>query len=91
MPRQIIFVCDYGSDKQALYPRVLDFNESLFRLVRGDRWMSFPLSEIDKTTDQCVHVKSARRVRWALSRIEKLIEDHGLGGIIRLTVMAPPR
>jgi hypothetical protein len=90
VPRQIIFECDYGCNKQSLYPRVLDFNESLFWLVRGDKWISFPLSEIDKTTGQCVHLKSARRVRWALARIEKLIGDQGLAGVIRMTVVAPP-
>jgi hypothetical protein len=80
MPRQIIIESAYGSSEQSLYPRNLDFNDSLFRLVRGDEWMSFSLTEIDKTTGQCVHVKSVRRVRRALARIEKPIEDHGLEG-----------
>jgi hypothetical protein len=86
MPRQIVIECDFGSDKQPPYYRVLDFNTSLFRLARGDKWMSFPLDEIDKTTGQCVHVKSARRLRRILARIEKLVEDHGLEEIVRLTV-----
>jgi hypothetical protein len=91
MPRQIIIECDYGSGEQPPFSRVLDFNEALFRLARGDKWMSFPLSEIDKTTGQCVHVKSARRLRRVSAVIEKLIEDHNLEGIIRLTVVSPPK
>ena len=51
---------------------------------------SFPLSEIDKSTGQCVHVKSTRRVRRALARIEKLIENHKLEGIIHMIVAVPP-
>jgi hypothetical protein len=89
MPRQIIIECDFGPDKEPPFYRVLDFNESLFRLSRNDKWMSFPLEEIDKTTGQCVHVKSARRVRQVLATIEKLIENHGLRGIARLTVVVP--
>jgi hypothetical protein len=52
MPRQIIIEYDYGCDRQSLYPRVLDFNESLFGLARDDKWISLPLSEIDKTAGQ---------------------------------------
>ena len=91
MPRLIIIECDFGSDKKPPYYRVLNFNDSLFYLSRGDKWMSFPLAEIDKTTGQRVYVKSARRLRRVLAKIEKLVEDHGLDGIARLTVVVPPR
>jgi hypothetical protein len=90
MPRQIIIECDFGPDKQPPFYRVLDFNDSLFHLAQGDEWMSFPLAEIDKTSGQCVHVKSARRLRRVLAKIEKLVEDHGLERIVRLTVVTPP-
>jgi hypothetical protein len=53
--------------------------------------MLFPLAEIDKTTGQCVYVKSARRLRRVLAKIEKLVEDHGLEGIVRLRVVVPPK
>ena len=84
MPRGIIIECDYSSGTS--FSRVLDFNEALFRLAREDKWMSFPLEEIDKTTGQRVHVKSARRLRQALSKNDKLVQKHRLEGTIRLTV-----
>jgi len=90
MPRQIIIECDFGSGKKPPFHRVLDFNEALFRLSLNDKWMSFPLEDIDKTTGQCVHVKSARKVRTILATIEKLVEHYGLRGIARLIVVVPP-
>ena len=90
MPRQIIIEFDYGTDKQLPYYRVLDFDTALFRLARDDKWMSFPLDQIDKTTRQCVHVKSARRLRRVLARIEQLLDEHRLRADARLTVVVPP-
>lgn len=49
MPRQIIIEFEYGSDKSPPFYRVLDFNESLFRLARKDEWTSFPLDQDHRT------------------------------------------
>ena len=87
MPRQIIIKCDYSSGTP--FYQVLDFNESLFRMARDDKWMSFPLDENDKTSGQRVQVKSKRRLRQVLTMIEKLVQSHGLSGCIQLTVTAP--
>jgi hypothetical protein len=70
--------------QQPPFHRVLNFNDSLLALARDDEWMSFSLDQINKTTGQRVHVKSARRLRRVLAKIEKLIEDHGFKGIARL-------
>jgi hypothetical protein len=45
---------------------------------------------MDRATTQRVSVKSARRLRRVLAKIEKQIKDHGLEGIARLTVVIPP-
>jgi hypothetical protein len=37
MPRLIIIDSDFGSDKKPPYHRVLNFNDSLFYLSRGDK------------------------------------------------------
>jgi hypothetical protein len=89
MARQIVIEVDYGADRQWEVPRVLDFNEALYRLARDDKWMSFPLDEIDKPTGQRVAIKSARRLRRAVAEIQELLEDHGLASIVRLTVVIP--
>jgi hypothetical protein len=78
---------DFGSDKDPPFHRVLNFNDSLLYLARGEEWMSFSLDQIDKSTGQGVHVKSARKLRRVLARIEKLVEEHGFKGIARLTVI----
>jgi hypothetical protein len=44
---------------------------------------------MDKATTQRVNVKSARRLRRVLVKIEKLIQEHGLEGIACLTVVVP--
>ena len=88
MPRHIVVEVDFGAQKPD-FRRVFDFNDALYRLARGDKWMSFPLDQIDKTTGQQVAVKSARRLRWVAARIQKLIQEHGLVGIARLTVVVP--
>jgi hypothetical protein len=90
MPRHIIIEFDFGSDKHPPFHRVLNFNDSVLYLAQRDEWMSFSLDQIDKTTGQCVHVKSARKLRRVLAKIEKLVEEHGFKGIARLTVIGPP-
>jgi hypothetical protein len=90
MPRQIVIQFDFGLDKQPQFSRALDFNESLFRLARDDKWVSYPRDQMDRATTQRVNVKSARRLRHVLGKIEKIIKDHGLEGIARLTVVVPP-
>jgi hypothetical protein len=89
MARQIVMEFDYGADRQRDVSRVLNFNESLYNLARDDRWMSFPIGEIDKTTGQRVAVKSARQLRRVSAKIHRLLDDHGLASIARLTVVIP--
>ena len=91
MPRQIIIEFDFGSDRRPPYHRVLNFNDDLLAFAQNNEWMSFSLDEIDKTTGQCVHVKSVRKLRRVLAKVEELIEDHGFKGIARLTVVTPPK
>jgi hypothetical protein len=83
MPRQIVIEVNFGTQKPD-FRRVFDFNDALYRLARGDKWMSFPLDQIDKTTGQQVAVKSARRLRRVSARVQKL-----MAGIARMTVMVP--
>jgi hypothetical protein len=90
MPRQIVIEFDFGPDKRLQFTRALDFNESLFRLARDDKSISYPGEQMDRATTQRVNVKSARRLRRALAKIENLLKDHGLEGIARLTVIVPP-
>jgi hypothetical protein len=89
MARQIVIEFDFGPDKPPQFARALDFNEALFRLARDDESISYPWEQMDRATTQRVNVKSARRLRRALAKIEKLIKDHGLEGIARLTVVVP--
>jgi hypothetical protein len=90
MPRQIVIEFDFGSDGPPQFSRALDFNESLFRLARDDEWVSYPRDQMDRATTQRVNVKSARRLRRVLAKIEKLIRDHDLERIARVTVVVPP-
>jgi hypothetical protein len=87
MPRQVVIEFKYGSDRQSLVHRVLNFNESLFAMARVDEWMSFPLDQIDKVTGQCVSVKSARRLRRVQTKIEQLLDKHRLLKFARLSVV----
>ena len=89
MPRQIIIEFDFSSNKQERFSRALDFNEALFRLARDNDWVSYPRDQMDRATTQRVGVKSARKLRRATAEVEKLIREHGLAGIARLTVAAP--
>jgi hypothetical protein len=89
MPRQIVIEFVFGSDKQAQFSRALDFNEALFRLARDDEGVSYPRDQMDRATTQRVNVKSARRLRRVLAKIERLIQEHGLEGIACLTVVVP--
>jgi len=89
MPRQIVMEVHIGSNEPTLLHRVLNFNEALLAVAQGDDSMSFPLDQIDKTSGQRIGVKSGRRLRRVLARVEELIEEHGPSEIIRLTVVTP--
>jgi hypothetical protein len=90
MSRQIVIEFDFDTDKPLQFSHALDFNESLFRLACTEESISYSREHMDRASTQVVRVKSARRLRRALAKIEKLIEDHGLTGIARLTVVVPP-
>ena len=90
MPRQIVIEFDFGPDTRSQLSRALNFNESLFRLARDDEWVSYRREQMDRATTQRVDVRSARRLRRVVAKIEKLIQEHGLEGIARLTVVDPP-
>lgn len=90
MVRRIIIDFDFSLDKQERFSRALDFNEAFFRLARDNKWVSYSMDQMDRATTLCVDVNSARKTRRVVAEIEKLITDHGLAGIARLTVVVPP-
>jgi hypothetical protein len=90
MPRQIMMEFDLGPNEPFLLHRVLNFNEAPFALARDDKWMSFPLDQVDKANGQRIDVRSARSLSRVMAKVEELIERHRLTQIARLTVVAPP-
>jgi hypothetical protein len=56
MPREIVIEFDFGSDERPQFSRALDFNESLFRLARDDKWVSYSGDQMDRATTQRVSV-----------------------------------
>jgi hypothetical protein len=63
-----------------------NFGEALYHATVEDGWASISLQEIDRATTQlCVTVYSRRRVRRTASMIQKLLEQHHLANIARLT------
>ena len=89
MVRQIIIEVDYGPGKRldADVHRVYCFNDALYYLAKTDEWMSFSLDQIDKLTGQRIDVKSARKLRRVLAKVNRLINKQGLAGIARPKVV----
>ena len=90
MARQIIIEVDYGPGKKpdTYVHRVYCFNDALYYLAENDEWMSFSLDQIDKLNGQRIDVKSARKLRRVLAKVERLINEQGLAGIARPKVIA---
>jgi hypothetical protein len=86
MARHIVIQFDFGPGHNPDIHRVRNFNDDLYYLAPNDEWMSFSLDQLDKLTGQRITVKSARRVRRVMAKIERLIEEHGFAGIARPSV-----
>ena len=84
MARQIII--DF---KPGHIHRMRNFGEALYRATLEDGWASVSLHDIDRATTQlCVTIRSRRRVRRIASMIQKLLEQHHLADLARLTQVA---
>ena len=90
MARQIVIEFDFGPEKQPDIHRVRNFNDSLYNLARNDDWMSFSIDQLDVITGQRIDVKSARKLRRVLAKVEQLIKDHGFAKVARTSVVIPP-
>src|SRR5262245_51865894 len=86
MARHIVIEFDFGPGGKPDVHRVRNFNDALYALAREDEWMSFSLDQLDKLTGQKVAVKSARRVRRVIAKVERLINDHEFTGIARASM-----
>jgi hypothetical protein len=81
MARQIIIDFEPGH-----IHRMRNFGEALYYTLQEDGWGSISLDEIDSATVQLrVAVFSRRRVRRIAQMIQKLLVEHHLAAIARLS------
>ena len=86
MARQIIINFTLGPDRLSDIHRIRNFGEDLYRHCRNDGWASISIADVDRATDQLkVSIRSARRVRRTAQMIEKLLAEHFLNDITRLS------
>jgi hypothetical protein len=91
MGRQIVINFILGPDRSSDIHRIRNFGEDLYRHCRNDGWASISLADIDRATDRItVSVRSARHVRRSAQMIEKLIVQHCLSDIARLSEINQP-
>ena len=91
MARQIVINFILGPDRSSDIHRIRNFGEDLYRHCRNDGWASISIADIDRATDRvCVSVRSARRVRRTAQMIEKLLVQHCLRDIARLSEINQP-
>ena len=86
MARQIIINFILGPDRSSDIHRIRNFGEDLYRLCRNDGWASISIADVDRATNQLrVSIRSARRVRRTGQMIEKLLVQHFLSDVARLS------
>jgi hypothetical protein len=91
MARQIVIDFTPGPNRNSDLYRIWIFGEALWAACRTDGWSSISLDDVDHATDKLtVSVRSARRVRRTVQMIEKLLAEHHLDGIAKLTVLKMP-
>jgi hypothetical protein len=84
MSRQIIVSFNLGLDRPSDIHRIRNFGEDVYRHCHG--WTSISIADVDRATNQLkVAIRSARRVRRTAQMIEKLLMQHGLSDIARLS------
>jgi hypothetical protein len=92
MSRQIIISFIPGPDRSFDVHRIRNFGEDIYRHCRNDGWASISTADVDRGTDELkVSIRSARRVRRTAQMIEKLLVQHRLNDIARLSEINQPK
>jgi hypothetical protein len=91
MARQININFILGPDQSSDIHRIRNFGEDLHRHCHNNGWASISIADVDRATDQLiVSIRSARRVRRTAEMIEKLLVEHFLIDIARLSEVNQP-
>ena len=71
--------------------RLRNFGEDVWRSLREYKWAAIPLEEIDRAKTQlCVTVHSARHVKRVHTLVLKLLKEHFLDGVSRVSPLPAP-
>ena len=91
MARQIVVNFILGPDRASDIHRIRNFGEDLYRHCHNDGRALISITDVDRATDQLkVSIRSARHVRRAAQMIEKLLVQHFLNDIARLSGVDQP-
>jgi hypothetical protein len=89
--RQIVIDFILGPNRSSDIHRIRNFGEALYRHCRKDGWASISVADVDRAIDQVkVSIRSARRVRRTAQMIEKILVEHFLSDIARLSEVNQP-
>ncbi len=79
---------DNSSAPSSLVHQVRNFGEDVWRLAQAEKGASIALEDIDRATDRLVlRVNASRRVRRMVGSVRRLLGEHHLAGVARVSVM----